>query len=95
MSTAALLTIAETRKQPTPTDEWIQKMWCILYGQWNTTRPLKRMKFKKKKKKNNEILPFATRWMDLEGITLNEMSDRERQTLYDITYMWNLKSATN
>ena len=45
--------------------------------------------------KKNEILPFATRWMDLEGIMLNEMSDRERQTLYDITYMWNLKSATN
>ena len=22
-------------------------------------------------------------------------SDRERQTLYDITYMWNLKSNTN
>ena len=45
--------------------------------------------------KKNEILPFATSWMDLEGIMLNEMSDRERQTLYDITYMWNLKSATN
>lgn len=23
------------------------------------------------------------------------MSDRERQTLYDLTYMWNLESATN
>ena len=37
--------------------------------------------------KKNEILPFAARWMALEGIMLNEMSDRERQTLYDITYM--------
>ena len=25
----------------------------------------------------------------------NEMSTRERQILYDITYMWNLKSKTN
>ena len=28
--------------------------------------------------KKNEILPFATRWMDLEGIMLSEMSDWER-----------------
>ena len=28
--------------------------------------------------KKNEILPFATTWMDLEGIMLNK-SDRERQ----------------
>ena len=45
--------------------------------------------------KKNEILPFATTWMDLEDIMLIEMSDRERQTLYDTTYMWNLKNTTN
>ena len=28
--------------------------------------------------------------MDLEGIMLSEIS-RERQILYDLTYMWNLK----
>ena len=27
------------------------------------------------------MLPFATTWMDLEGIMLSEMSDRERQVL--------------
>ena len=32
--------------------------------------------------------------MDLEGIILSEMSDRERQILYDITYIWNLKNTT-
>ena len=37
--------------------------------------------------KKNEILLFAT-WMDLEGIMLNEIN--QRQLLYDITYMWNL-----
>ena len=36
--------------------------------------------------KRNKILPFAATWMDLEGIMLSEMSDRERQILYDITY---------
>ena len=33
--------------------------------------------------------------MDLEGIILSEVSDRERQILYDITSVWNLKSNTN
>ena len=33
--------------------------------------------------------------MDLEIIILNEMSEKERQILYDITYMWNLKYETS
>ena len=28
--------------------------------------------------KENEILPFATIWMDLEGIMLSEMSQTEK-----------------
>ena len=30
--------------------------------------------------------------MELEGITLSEMSDRARQTLYNLTYTWNLRN---
>ena len=30
-------------------------------------------------------------WLDQENIMLSEMSDRERQILFDITYMWNIK----
>ena len=34
--------------------------------------------------------------MDLEIIVLNKIkSEREKQVLYDITYMWNLKYDTN
>ena len=33
--------------------------------------------------------------MDLEGIMLSEMSNRERQRLYLITYMYNLKNKMN
>lgn len=36
------------------------------------------------------MLPFGTTWMDLEGIILNEMSDRERQVLqmlYGLTFL--------
>ena len=40
--------------------------------------------------KKNEILPFVAKWMDLEIIILSEVSQTEKQILYDI-YMWNLK----
>ena len=40
-------------------------------------------------------LPFAPTWTYLEGIMQNGMSHRERQILYDITYMWNLKTVRN
>ena len=45
--------------------------------------------------KKNEILPFASTWMDLEIIILSEISQTERQMPHDITYMWNLKYDTN
>ena len=46
--------------------------------------------------KKNEILPFVTTWMDLEGINAKwNKSDRERQILYDFTYIWNLKKQKN
>ena len=35
----------------------------------------------------NEIMPCATTWMDLEIIIPSEVSQRP----HDITYMWNLK----
>ena len=31
----------------------------------------------------------------LEGIVLSEMSDREKQILYELTYMWNLKTLNS
>ena len=42
-----------------------------------------------------KFLPFAATWMYLEGIMLSEISQTERQILYNITYMWNFKNATN
>ena len=43
--------------------------------------------------KENKIMPLAAIWMDLE-IKWSK-SERERQMLYDSTYMWNLKYGTN
>ena len=41
--------------------------------------------------KKNKVLLFAARWMDLEGIMLSEISQRQKQILYYITYMWSLR----
>ena len=38
----------------------------------------------------NEIFPFATTWMHVEGIVLSEISQTVKDILYDITYMWTL-----
>ena len=43
--------------------------------------------------KKNEILPFATTWMELEGIMLSEI--RERQKSYDFTHMRTLRYKTD
>ena len=42
--------------------------------------------------KRNKIMPLAATWVDLEIMILSEIS--QRQILYDVTYMWNLKNDT-
>ena len=37
--------------------------------------------------KKNKILSFATTWVDLDSITLSQISQRERQILYDFICM--------
>ena len=61
MYTAALYTIAKTWKQPkcSLTEDWIKKMWYI-----NTMDCYSAIK-------KNEIIQFATTWMDLEIIILS------------------------
>ena len=59
MFIAALFIIAKIWKQPNclSIDEWIKKVWCIYICNG--------IVFSQKK---NEIMPFATTWMDLESI---------------------------
>ena len=63
MFTAALFTIAKKWKQPKcpSTEEWI-KMWYIYKMEYYSTI------------KKNEIMPFATTWINLEIIILSEVS---------------------
>ena len=53
-------------------DEWIKKMWCV-YTHTHTHTRTHAMEYYSAIKKN-EILPFATTWMELEGIMLREIS---------------------
>ena len=43
--------------------------------------------------KKNKILPFATTWMELEGIMLSEISQRQKS--YDFTHMRTLRDKTD
>ena len=45
--------------------------------------------------REKEILPFATPWMDLEGIMLSGISHTKREIPYDLANMWNLKTKQN
>ena len=93
MFTAALFTIAKTWKQPKcrSRDEWKKKMWYIYICVYIYIYTMEYYSAIKK----NEILPFTTTWMNLEGTILSEISQRERQILYDITFLWNLNNKTN
>ena len=64
MFIAALSTIAKVWKEPKcpSMDEWIKKMW--------DTYTMEHYSAVKK----NEILPFATTWMELQGIMLSKVS---------------------
>ena len=41
----------------------------------------------------NEFLPFATTWLELESIMLNEISQSEKHR-YMFSLMWNLRNST-
>jgi hypothetical protein len=64
MFIAALFTIAKLWKQPKcpTTDKWIKTMWYLYTVEFYSAM------------KKHEILPFASKWMELENIILSEVS---------------------
>ena len=71
MFIAALFTIARTWKQPKcpSLDEWIKKVWHIYTMEYYSAI------------KRNEIELFVVRWMELEMIILNEVSQTKTNTI--------------
>ena len=79
MFIAALSTIAKVWKEPRcpSTDEWIKKMWYIYTIEYYSTI------------KKNEILPFATMWIELDCIMLGEIgqSQKDKYRMISLTYV--------
>ena len=73
---AALFTIAKTWKQPKcpSRDEWIKKMWYMYIMEYYSHI-------------RNEIQPFVTTWMDIEGIMRSEISQREKVKYCMISFL--------
>ena len=90
MFTATLFTIVKTRKQPTcpSTDEWIKKLRYIYVYIYHI-----HMEYYSAIKKE-EILPFVTTWLDLEGIMLSEINQRKTNTVWSHLYMESKKKPT-
>ena len=72
MSIAALFTTAKSWKQPKcpSTDNWLKKMWYIYVYTMKYYSAIKQ----------NEILPFAATWMNLDNIS--EISQTEKDKYY-------------
>ena len=76
MFIAALFVIARSWKQPQcpSIKEWIRKMWYIYTIEYYTAE------------KNNDILEFAGKWMDLENIILSEViqTQKDKYNMYSL-----------
>ena len=74
MFTEASFMITRTWKQPKcpSTKEWTRKMWYIYTMEYYTVE------------KNNDILKFAGKWMDIENILLREViqTQKDKYNLY-------------
>ena len=75
MFIAAQFTIAKCWKQPKcpSVNEWIKKLWYTYMMEY----------YRAERRKG--LLPFATAWMDLESIMLNEISQEVRDKYHMIS----------
>jgi hypothetical protein len=80
MFIAVLFTIAKLWKQPRypPSCEWIEKMWYLYTMEFYSAM------------KKNEILSYASKWMELENIILNEVSLAQKTKNHMFSFMCGL-----
>ena len=79
MFLAAMSTIAKLWKEPRcpSKDEWIKKMSIYTMEYSSAIR-------------NDKYPPFASTWMELEGIMLSEVSQSEKNKYYMVSFIWGI-----
>ena len=79
MFTAAMSIIAKLWKelQCPSTGEWI-KMWSMYTMEYSSAI------------RNDKYPPFASTWMELEGIMLSEISQSEKDKHYMVSFIWGI-----
>jgi hypothetical protein len=60
------------------TDEWIKKMWYLYTMEFYSAM------------KENEILSFASNWMELENIILSKVNQTQKTKSDVLPHMWSL-----
>ena len=80
MFLAAMSTIAKLWKEPwcPSKDEWIKKMWFMYTMEYSSAI------------RNGKYPPFASMWMELEGIMLSEISQSEKDKHYMVSFIWGI-----
>ena len=74
-------TIAKLWKEPRcPSKvEWIKKMWFMYTMEYYSAI------------RNDKYPPFASTWMELEGIMLSEVSQSEKDKHYMFSFIWGIQ----
>ena len=77
MFIAAMSTIAKMWKEPRcpSIDEWIRKMWPIYTMEYYSAI------------RKDEYPPLASKWMELEGVMLSEISQAEKDNHHMVSFI--------
>ena len=79
MFIAAMSTIAKLWKEPQcpSKDEWIKKLSMYTMEYYSAI-------------KNDKYPPFASTWMELDGIMLTKVSQSEKDKHYVVSFFWGI-----
>lgn len=85
-----IIYIAKIEKQPKcpSMEEWIRKMWSISISTYLSIYHNGILFIKK-----NEVLPFATTWVELEGIKLSDVSQAKKDKYHTISLIRGIKKT--
>ena len=80
MFLAAMSTIAKLWKEPRcpSKDEWIKDMWFMYTMEYYSAV------------RNDKYPPFASTWMEQEGIMRSKISQSEKDKHYKVSFIWGI-----